>query len=623
MALVVGNEEVAPNDEMRWLAFEHKDFPTLILTEDIVVNWHTLAETLSEGISHLIDGRLRSVEPILLRLAVGRSRSDKLEAPSDEALASALKCDVQTVQDICAELRTGLEHILHLLIPLVGYYAGNDLALQLMSDFERAENGLDVHKWLEEHLSGEEGCAPDKLIYACEHAANRDELPSRLGLHFAKFNRVLSDLDEQTVSKEPELRQLYNAYLKNMEPKIIYRLRCHHFADFRDGRDLAVYLERKSLNFLAFDKDWILTRETLEMEAVKAHITRLLADTLGEEGAPELPEYRPTLEANRKAVRKFAMQAAPVIGVWCQRKKVQPPEPWKQVEPQAVVRYLENSGLLDFELIDAADIPSLCRRATCWPEGMPEILEGSSLGLTKDDVRAEKKCRERERQQKDIERRSISFAQTSLDTGDPKFAENVQEMVTGFLTNDETWFERSQQRPHLVKYGYSEKQGRSGGANGKGRATKKRERQLTDPQRQAMGLVSEYLAYHFLLKRHSQYVDESCWISTNRANFFGGDEGDDSAGFDFRVQTQKVDWLYEVKSSLEDNREFELTANELQVAGSASKEGRRRYRVLYVSHVFTPEKWYVLELPNPMGEVTRNRFITVGRGSVRLRFERG
>ena len=42
-----------------------------------------------------------------------------------------------------------------------------------------------------------------------------------------------------------------------------------------------------------------------------------------------------------------------------------------------------------------------------------------------------------------------------------------------------------------------------------------------------------------------------------------------------------------------------------------------------LDHVFSPEKWCVLELPNPMGERTRNRFQMVGRGSVRLRFERG
>lgn len=620
MTLVVDNEEVSPNEELRWYAFEHEDFPTLILTEDVDVNWRTLARTLSAGISRLIDGRLRSLEPLLLRLAFDRS-SDELEAPGDEALASALECDVQTIQDLRAALRTDLEHIQHLLLPVVGYYGGSDLVRQFLSDVDRAGNRFDARKWLEMHLAGEE-YSPDELIDACEQAANRTELRSRLELDYATFNRVLLDLGEAPLSNEAELRQLYDAYLERMRPAIIERLRRHHAADFHAGRDLAAYIERKNLDFLAFDTDWILTRETLEMEAVEAHVSGLVAETLGEDVAVELPVYRRVVEANRKAVREFAMEAEPVIGVWCKRSDVQPPEPWQQVEAQAVARHLENSGLLDFELIDAADIPGLCRRSGCWPDGMPETLDAETLGLTRDDVKAEETRRERERQQREIERRSILFAGTALDTGDPKFAEHLQELAAGFMEKDETWFERSRQRTRLMEFADPEHPGRGASGGGKGGGTRRRERQLTDTQRQAMGLASEWLAYQFLCRRHSEYVNETCWISENRAHFFGGDEGDDSSGFDFRVKTPQAEWLYEVKSSLEDSGEFELTANELRVAGSASKDGRRRYRILYVPYVFTPDKWYVLELPNPMGEATRNRFITVGRGSVRLRFER-
>jgi len=68
ITLVVDDEEVSPHEKWYWYAFEHKDFPTLILTEDMVVNWRTLARTLSGGISRLIDGGLRSVETMLLRL---------------------------------------------------------------------------------------------------------------------------------------------------------------------------------------------------------------------------------------------------------------------------------------------------------------------------------------------------------------------------------------------------------------------------------------------------------------------------------------------------------------------------------------------------------------------------
>ena len=81
---------------------------------------------------------------------------------------------------------------------------------------------------------------------------------------------------------------------------------------------------------------------------------------------------------------------------------------------------------------------------------------------------------------------------------------------------------------------------------------------MTDAQRAAMGLASEWLAYHFLRRRYPEYANEGSWISGNRVYFFGSEEGDDASGYDFLVKTPQADWLYEVKSSLEDGGEFEL-----------------------------------------------------------------
>lgn len=621
MTLVVDDdEEVSPTEQLRWYAFEHGELPTLILTDDLALDWMTLARSLSGGISRLIDARLRSLEPLLLRLALDRS-SDELDAPSDEALARALECDVQTVQEHRAALRTDLEHILHLLMPVVAYYGGIELSRQLQSDVDRAGARFDGRKWLELHLGGQE-YSPDELIEACEQAANRAELRRQLELDYERFNRVLLDLGEAPLSNEAELRQLYEAYLGRMRSAIIERLRRQHASDFRAGHDLRAYVERKSLDFLEFDADWILTRETLEMDVVEAHVSKLLTDTLGDDLSVELAPFKRVVDPNRKAVREFALEAMPVVRVWCRQNEVSLPEPWQQGEAQSIVRHLENFGLLDFEMIKVEEMPVLCHRAACWPDGMLETLDGDALGLSKDDVEEEEKRRERERQKREIERRSIQFAGNSLDTGDPMFAENLQELAAGWLAKDETWFERSRQRTRLVEFENPDQAAGGASGGGKGGGTRRRERQLTDAQRQAMGLASEWLSFQFLRRRHSKFVDETCWISENRSNFFGGGEGDDSAGFDFLVKTPQADWLYEVKSSLEDSGEFELTANELRVASGASKDSRRRYRILYVPYVFSPDKWCILELPNPMGEATRNRFTTIGRGSVRLRFER-
>ena len=116
-------------------------------------------------------------------------------------------------------------------------------------------------------------------------------------------------------------------------------------------------------------------------------------------------------------------------------------------------------------------------------------------------------------------------------------------------------------------------------------------------------------------------MSDRCWVSSNRAAFCPDGAGDDSLGYDFRVVTTRNEWLYEVKSALDEGGEFELTARELEVAASAARDGKRRYRILYVPYVFDPDRWRVLPLQNPVGETTRNRFRVIRTGSVRYGFD--
>src|SRR5690606_7802452 len=114
----------------------------------------------------------------------------------------------------------------------------------------------------------------------------------------------------------------------------------------------------------------------------------------------------------------------------------------------------------------------------------------------------------------------------------------------------------SRQRTRLVPFEGAAKSDSDGG-NGGGGKRGQRATRLTETQKVAMGVASEWLAHQYLKRRFPGAVDESSWISENRTNFFGGSEGDDSAGYDFLVQTPTIDWMFEVKSTLEDGCEFE------------------------------------------------------------------
>jgi hypothetical protein len=619
ISLVIEGEEVAPAELMAYHAFEDEHLPTLILTNPFPLNWTDVARSLSGPISRLIDSRLRSLEPLLLKLALDRT-SDELDSPSDDNLARALDCSVDTIRDHRAGLRSNLEHTLRMLTPVIGYYKGIDLAKQFRDDADRAGMKFNLRQWVERNLIGMD-LAPAQLLSACEQSLELSELRRRLALNYARLNSVPTELGEPVMSNEVELRQLYSAYLGQMRPAIIERLRRHYYDDFRKGRNLATYVERKSLEFLPFDAEWVFTREFLEMESVERYVCELLDETLGPDVSVELLPIDRQLETNRKMVREFAELALPVIRAWCRKYDKAIPQIWQRLEPQSIVRLAENSGLLDFDAIAQDRIPTLCMQLREWPDGMAETIDQTVLNLSGNEVKEEEMRREQQRTRIEIERRSITFGGTLLDTADVTFAEKLGQLAEDCLSKDETWFDRSRQRVRLADLQSPGSAGTPGrGSSGGGMW--ERERQLSESQRGAMGLISEWLSFQFLRRRHGIYVNETCWVSGNRAQFFGGHEGNDAAGYDFLVATPHANWLYEVKSSIEDSSEFELTANELRVASSAAKDGRRRYRILYVPYAFSPEKWYVLELPNPMGDRSRGQFQTIGRGSVRIRFER-
>ena len=246
--------------------------------------------------------------------------------------------------------------------------------------------------------------------------------------------------------------------------------------------------------------------EALDNEIVEAHVASLLDEVLGEDHDVDLPSSRGLVERNRKSVREFASGAISVVRAWCRLSRVPVPEPWKSEDPQSATRHLDNAGLLDFEPVRDMQILELCHRAACWPGGMPRTLDPAPLGLDRVAVEEEERRRQKVRQRRVIENRSNDFAGTKLDTADPSFAESFRQVAEASLAG---WRRRGKSPP--------------------------------DDLKEAMGLASEWLVFQFLRRRYGDAAAETCWVSANRARFFGGDEGDDAAGYDFCAKTPQAD----------------------------------------------------------------------------------
>jgi hypothetical protein len=97
------------------------------------------------------------------------------------------------------------------------------------------------------------------------------------------------------------------------------------------------------------------------------------------------------------------------------------------------------------------------------------------------------------------------------------------------------------------------------------------------------------------------------WRSSNRRFLIAdGDPGDDSLGYDFEVLTRRARYYYEVKASVVDPEEFELSEAEVRFA--LSKAHLQTYRVLYIAHVGQPADRRILPLPNPLAPASRGRY---------------
>jgi hypothetical protein len=124
ISLLIDGTDLPSEEETQFYGFEHDEFPTLMLLNNVPLNWRTLAR-VAETISRLTDHRLKTLKPLLSDLLIERSKQD-LEAPTAEDLAVALKCDIQIIQEHILEFRTDIGRIIQMLLPVVAYHGGAD-----------------------------------------------------------------------------------------------------------------------------------------------------------------------------------------------------------------------------------------------------------------------------------------------------------------------------------------------------------------------------------------------------------------------------------------------------------------------------------------------------------------
>lgn len=614
-ALIVDNHEVVASGSDRVQPVPHAKVPTLVvgggaLDLDLLID-------AAPALTKLMGARRNTLEQMLGRLR-REGFTGAAAGPSEEQYARAIRRDVSVVRDHLAATRGGIERLTRALFPVVAHLRSREVAAGLEAWLERSGVEFNLRDWLTETLGAE-------LASRCvEVAADTDDqtvIRRGMGFDFAAYGQTLALLGYPPLNDEADFRRLFGAFIAELRPGLVDRVRRRFLDTWSNGGDLRDYVELRKLEFVTFDSTWPTTVEVLDRDIVAQAASAAAAARLGPDDASQtLPELEATAAANRKLIASRHAALANVVRAWCRKVVVEPPQIFRSgIDALQLTRTLDGAGLLDFAVLKPDDLPGLCHRVGVWPAGMPHSAAPAELGLEQSDLDHEANEAREAKRRAEVDRRAIVFGGVKLDTGDAAFSHLFESLADTALAADDSWFGRSRP-PRLLRQEQGSPTGGGGGGGGGG-VGQAWQNQPPEAIRRAMGIASEWLAREYLRRRHPAEMSDDCWKSSNRAAFCSGNEGNDSLGYDFRVETARNEWLYEVKSALDEGGEFELSARELEVAGSASLERKRRYRILYVPFVFDPIRWRVLQLSNPVAGDLRDRFKVVRTGSVRYRFQ--
>lgn len=599
-------------EPLQFYGYPDPNLPTLIIGDGKALDHNVLAEAAAT-LQQLLDGRFRSFETLLVKLALWSSPNGQFERPSEQQFAKALGCKIETVRDYLAEREGDNRQLIARLVPVIAYYSGVEVAREFEARLSEAHGQEAIQAALAQ-IPGVPHPA-DELLAIVDTSWDLAEVRKRLGLELRLLNEVLVQLGATPLSNETELRRLFDVWKNDLKPTAVDRMRRRFWRSFEDGESLEDYVKLRTLDFLTFPDEWVLALETVSRDDVANLLEQELQARLGPDVNIKIPPLPETSKRSQRQLKDFCDAAAEIVNAWCHAHKVAP-RAWSE-GAGALLRLADQHGLFDFAVIaKGQEIPALSR-AGLWPPGMPHSLDLQTLGLDPEDLDG---ARRRAREQEEAaarQRRTITFAGEDLDTASPNFAAKFMDLAQGSLADD-AWLKRSKRRVRLAFQDDEKSRGRSGGGKG---GKKGRVERLSDDIKAAMGFASELLARRYLADKHKQLFTDECWVSANRSLGLLRGDGDDALGYDFEVNLVEGSWKYEVKSGLDDSFEFEWTQNEMRVAASFASDGKHRYRILYVPFVFDPSRWRVMELPNPLSDKGRHLFRTMGSGSTRLKFE--
>ena len=529
---------------------------------------------------------------------------------TDETLAAGFGVNVSRVAEARAALRGTSTETIRLLAPVICHLAGLEAARLLLDD-DSIASADDLRRFLGTVNLTERA---DDLVAIAQSASGLQEVRDRLSIDYKSFNAALTALGGS-------YRPLFDPaghfaalelFVAAHRGELLDRVRAAFYPEFLAGTKLGRYVELRMLSFITVGQTWLVEFESPPGEVIRARVNECLKDAgiedLEQAVNRQLLTHANVVERNRTAVVGWAKEVRPIVLAWSNKSKVDPPELWKGVTfSENLVTAMDSDGVLDFDVLA---VPELFKRAAqvgAWPDHMARTSDLAVLGLSQEEVRLQLDEDERARAEREARRKTLRIDGSSVNADD---LDAVLTMIRGSVS--EAFLATTTRLARIAAVLPSTSREGGGGPRGSGH----RREDLTQAQKDAVGLAGEQLAFLWL-QRHHEFVTEDSWKSRNGGIALRRGSGDDSLGYDFEVLTQQGKRYFEVKASTSSDK-FEFEFGETEVA-AAQKLGDR-YRVLYIASALSSDTRRIFPLPNPLGRRGRELIRIAGTG-IRFRFK--
>lgn len=589
-------------------AIQDEENPTVLLVDD-GTGEATALERAAASVCELIGHPELAADLRLVLMDLRAGGHGPGRPPGPDALAAVLNEPTARVAEVRSWLRQPDDVALSVLIPVVAVF-DVDEARSLAREDEDAPAAADLIDWLAARTR-----ATDAVARLTAAAAEGDlDLARRvLQVGLPKLNAAIQLLGApyEALRDEDAIEQQFRAFRSRCEEEVLHALRLAHLVEFRRGEPLDDYLQARSLSSLTADPAWADEYYgEIPQELLRARVDDWLTVHCGEpdhKGTTLQPLATVRVD-NRRQVIEWA--AAALQAVRAKAELATPTAEWPSGADLA--DRMADLGLLDFEPLPVERFLAWLRDVELWPADLPLTLDVEALGLSADAVqRAQDDAAQERRARLEARQRVIVDGREVLGT-----ESNYADLRALVLAGIDDAFRRSSGEVSLRPL--SSKTTPRPAAPGRPGLAAARQQRLSDVQAAAVGLAGEVAALEWVKAKHPGVDELEIWLSGYRNKVLGDKRGDDTLGFDIRVDDRRTCWFYEVKASIGSAGEFLLTAGE--IARAQNLKHRERYSVLYVEHALNSDLRRIYQLPNPVDPRNSQHFRTVGEG-IRYRFE--